>query len=270
MAEYATAIVNTFHADMQILGPRHLKGNENLNLIAEQIALLFSYDPWGAKIYLTYKENEELTKNVFQILYNKEPKHYSLIDGSWTETDNWTSSDSYSEADVYLTCTQAPLNLVQLVTAGLVAATVYILGAEVALFIEGVSLFGFRNAIVMYTNNALQSAVNYQKGLYETGGRVATVEELIAMMNQRPDVTAQFAKGDALSYLQAQEAEASHLMVENGISSILIRQDVATRRTVFHEWLHRYLQLRNGGNIPGEDEMIESFLNRFANTLKLQ
>jgi peptidoglycan hydrolase-like protein with peptidoglycan-binding domain len=255
--------------EISLAAGNHLNGN-NINLSVDELSLLYSYDPWGVKVYLTYKNDEELTKGVFKSLYGRDTKYYSWLDGSWQETDNWTSS-GYSEADAALTCQPIPGNLVTLVTVGLAAATVYILGAELALFVEGVSLFGFRNALTMYTNNALQSAVNYQKGLYEPGGRVATVEELIAMMNQRPNVTAQFAKGDALSYLQAQEAEASHLMMENGVSNILIRQDVATRRTVFHEWLHRYLQLRNGGNMrPGEDDMIETFLNRFVNTLKLQ
>ena len=58
----------------------------------------------------------------------------------------------------------------------------------------------------------------------------ATVEELIAMMNKRPNVTASFAEGDALAYLERVGAEGSHLLMEDGTSSILFRLDVATRR----------------------------------------
>ena len=247
-----------------------LSGNDQLSLSAEELEMIYRYDPWGAKLYLTYKNNNNLTNEVFRLLYKKEPKYYSWIDGSWQATNNWTSS-GYSEANAALTYSNIPPTLVELVTVGLVTATVVIGLGEIALFVEGVGLFGLRNALTMYSHNTLQSAVNYQKGIYQTGERIATVEELIAMMNKRPNITAEFAQGDALGYLQAVEAEASHMMMEQGVSSILIRQDVATRRTCFHEWLHRYLQLRNGGNMrPGEDDMIEAFLDRFAATLKLK
>lgn len=164
-SEFALSVINTFDVNMGILGPRHLKGNENLNLSAEQMALLSLYDPWGAKIYLSYKANQELTKSVFRILYDREPKYYSLIDGSWTETTNWTTSSKYSEADIYLTFNQAPLNLVQTVTIGLVSATIYIGVGEIAILAEGVSLFGLKNALTMWSYGTLSSTIAFQRGL---------------------------------------------------------------------------------------------------------
>lgn len=180
-------------------------------------------------------------------------------------------SEVRSDADVLLVRGDGmPHDLISFVLPTVLVGVTFIGLSKIALLAEGVAFFGFRNTLTMYSYRTLQSAINYQKGLVSETGRVATVEELIAMMNKRTNVTAEFAKGDALSYLQAVEAEASHMMLEDGVSSILIRQDVSTRHTVFHEWLHRYLQLRNGGNMrPGEDDLIEAFLNRFKATLKL-
>jgi hypothetical protein len=98
----------------------------------------------------------------------------------------------------------------------------------------------------------------------------STVDELIEMMNKRPGVKAEYATGEELDYLRSVEVEGSHWMTEAKESSILIRKEVATRHTAFHEWLHRVLQKANGGNYrPGEDQIIEAFLERFKNLFKL-
>ena len=99
---------------------------------------------------------------------------------------------------------------------------------------------------------------------------VSSVDTLIQNMRNRPNVTAEYAKGDTLEYLKWVGAEASHMMDIDKKSSFLFREDVTTRKTVFHEWLHRYLQLCNDGNYrPNEDQIIEEFLDRFKKTLKL-
>ena len=90
------------------------------------------------------------------------------------------------------------------------------------------------------------------------------------MMNKRPGVTAGYATGDDLAYLTANQAEGSHLLMEGGRSSILLRQEFATRRTAFHEWLHRSLQRRTGGPRPGEDDFIEAFLERHRSFFRLE
>ncbi|MDH5493059.1 MAG: hypothetical protein OEY14_13980, partial [Myxococcales bacterium] len=84
------------------------------------------------------------------------------------------------------------------------------------------------------------------------GGGRATVGELVEQMNRRPGTTAEFATGDAERYLRAVGAEGSHTLMEDGTSHILLRSDVATRRTALHEWVHRSLQRRAGGPRPGE------------------
>jgi len=89
------------------------------------------------------------------------------------------------------------------------------------------------------------------------------------MMNKRSNVTARFATGDTARYLKALNAEGSHMRLESGVSDILLRSDVATRRTAFHEWLHRRLQLRNGQPLPGEDAIIERFLSRHERLFRL-
>ena len=98
---------------------------------------------------------------------------------------------------------------------------------------------------------------------------VATVEELLEMMNQREGVTARFASGDELAYLISQDAEASHMLLEDGTSDMIFRKDVSTRWTMYHEWLHHYLQKKNGGYMPGEDEFIEDFLERHKEIFKI-
>lgn len=52
------------------------------------------------------------------------------------------------------------------------------------------------------------------------------------------------------------------MLMEGGASDVLLRADVATRRTALHEWLHRALQRRAGGPMRGEDQFIEQFLER--------
>jgi hypothetical protein len=59
------------------------------------------------------------------------------------------------------------------------------------------------------------------------------------------------------------------MLLEGGQSNILLRADVATRRTALHEWLHRSLQRRTGGPTPGEDQLIEQFLERHKSLFHL-
>ena len=100
-------------------------------------------------------------------------------------------------------------------------------------------------------------------------GDVASVEDLLAMMNEREGVTAEFAVDDAEQFLIRNFAEGSHLLNLDGTSSILLRRDVATRATALHEWLHVILQRRNGGYTLGEDQFIEDFLRRHSRLFRL-
>lgn len=102
-----------------------------------------------------------------------------------------------------------------------------------------------------------------------SAGRVASVDDLIGMMNQRAGTTARYATGDSKQMLNALDAAGSHFLLEDGTSDILIRRDVASRWTAFHEWLHRRLQRGTGGSSPGEDDYIEGFLERHRDFLRL-
>ncbi|HID78087.1 MAG TPA: hypothetical protein EYP56_19100, partial [Planctomycetaceae bacterium] len=102
------------------------------------------------------------------------------------------------------------------------------------------------------------------------GPAPATIEELLVMMNKREGVTAEYATGELEAYLKAIGARGSHMLDEAGHSHILLRKDVATRRTAFHEWLHRRLQRINRGPTPGEDQTIEDFLERHKRFLRLE
>jgi hypothetical protein len=93
-------------------------------------------------------------------------------------------------------------------------------------------------------------------------GHPASVAALIRMMNSRSGVTAQFAQGEELRYLQVMQAAASHMYLGGGESLILLREDVATRWDALHEWLHRRFALRGTGMTVGEEHaQIESFLH---------
>lgn len=85
-----------------------------------------------------------------------------------------------------------------------------------------------------------------------------------------PGTVAEFATGDAERYLRAIGAEGSHTLLERGRSHILLRADVATRRTALHEWVHRALQRRAGGPRPGEDAFVEAFLDRHKKLFGLE
>jgi hypothetical protein len=90
------------------------------------------------------------------------------------------------------------------------------------------------------------------------------------MMNRRVGVTARFARGEELRYLQAMEASASHVYLGNRESQILVREDVATRADLLHEWLHRRYALRESSMTVGEEHArIEDFLRRHTGLLRL-
>ena len=88
-------------------------------------------------------------------------------------------------------------------------------------------------------------------------------------MNKRAGTVAEYATGDSLRMLRTIEAGGSHAMLEGGVSHILIRKDVASRYTVFHEWLHRRLQRQLGSMRPGEERIIDDFLERHKELLKI-
>lgn len=98
----------------------------------------------------------------------------------------------------------------------------------------------------------------------------ATVTDLIRMMNLRAGVTARFVRDEELRYLQAMEAAASHMYLGDGESLILVREDVATRADLLHEWLHRRFALRGSSMTVGEEHArIEDFLRLHAGILRL-
>ena len=101
------------------------------------------------------------------------------------------------------------------------------------------------------------------------GKEPASVEDLISMMNKRANTKAEFATGDMLRYLNYVQAEASHMLLEDGTSHIVLRKDVSTRWTALHEWLHRCLQRKAGQARPGEDEFIEKFLARHQKLFRI-
>jgi len=110
------------------------------------------------------------------------------------------------------------------------------------------------------------------KELEATGAKAAaaSVDELLTMMNFRVDTRAEYASGDMLRYLETGQASGSHMMMDDGMSVITLRKDVATRWDALHEWLHRYLQRKNGQPMPGEDKKIEDFLERHKDFLRIE
>lgn len=102
----------------------------------------------------------------------------------------------------------------------------------------------------------------------------ATLKELINMMNKRPNVSAAIAQGEDLLFLEnLLKSDGSHMLTESGFQ-ILLRPN-ATRWTAFHEWLHRYLELKNikefgaGGYTPGADTIIDDFLRRHQGLFRI-
>jgi len=100
--------------------------------------------------------------------------------------------------------------------------------------------------------------------------RISTVDELIDMMNKRQNVKAEWAEDDMAAYLEIMQATGSHMMVEGGVSYISLLRGKAGRWSAFHEWLHRYLQLKLGHPSPGEDKIIDDFLMRHQRLLKIK
>lgn len=88
-------------------------------------------------------------------------------------------------------------------------------------------------------------------------------------MNRRRNVTASFARGEDFAYLIAIGVEGVTRVGANRVE-ILLREDVATRTTAFHEWLHFRLTVRAGGFSDGrQDQRIEAFLARHRRIRRL-
>ncbi|HEX9061422.1 MAG TPA: ADP-ribosyltransferase, partial [Clostridia bacterium] len=191
--------------------PEHLKGNEKLNLTPGQLAFLYQYDSWGVKMYLTAKNSSELTKGVFKILCNREPKYYTWIDGSWNTSKDW-SSLSYSEADAGLTCFTKPHNLAEIVTAGLIATTMVIGAGEVALVAEGISEFGFVGGIGLYNAGLLSSSLAIIKGVSESELAIdqqIIEEELTELGAAETPAEVNAIKSEIIADIEAESIETS-------------------------------------------------------------
>jgi RHS repeat-associated protein len=106
-----------------------------------------------------------------------------------------------------------------------------------------------------------------------TGGapRRATVEELIAMMNSRANTLARFAEeGDEAAYYRYLGAEGGHWRdFDTRVFNIRLLEEKASRRTAFHEWPHRYIELQgvHFGDVAAEERFIEEFLTRNSQIL---
>ena len=103
-------------------------------------------------------------------------------------------------------------------------------------------------------------------------GKPANVGELVTMMNKRKGLSAKFATGDELVYLKKVQAEGSHMLMitDSGKKSfILLDKSKATRTTAFHEYMHYVMQSKKGMSLNGQDALIEGFLSRHSNFLRL-
>jgi RHS repeat-associated protein len=107
-------------------------------------------------------------------------------------------------------------------------------------------------------------------GLVEgaTAAQRATPEELVAMMNKRPDVDARIAStADEIEYLQLRDAAGSTMDL-GGKYDVLLRVK-PSRDDVLHEWLHVLRSRRGTGGAYGEHEWIDSFLANHSRILGL-
>ena len=107
----------------------------------------------------------------------------------------------------------------------------------------------------------------------------ATVEELVEMANKREGVEAVFADENGVEYLEKLlgGAEGSHMGFEDGTSSILFNKEKSTRKTVFHEWGHRYFWEKFGNEKPEwidtpmkEEAYIEAILKKYERFLEIE
>ena len=102
----------------------------------------------------------------------------------------------------------------------------------------------------------------------------ASVDQLIEMMNKRPDVIASYAEDpEILRMLNGAEGVQMYVRTAEGATSYIdLDPNLATRATVFHEWLHRYFAVRGVvfDSIDAEHQVIEDFLARHAQLLGLE
>ncbi|MCT4687739.1 hypothetical protein [Vallitalea sp.] len=150
----------------------HAVQNRSLDLTLDDLQFLYSIDPHGAKEYVTgipgytQKEKEhkkELREELYKLLTGEEIQYYKHKWSNWEKTDNpkgdiWGTVKSNADfaLEVNDKIPDDLLSVVKPITY--TAATFYGLNT-LGVFLEGVSIYGFRMASGLATNGMLREMI---------------------------------------------------------------------------------------------------------------
>jgi hypothetical protein len=162
-----------------------IQHNRSLNLNAQQLEYLFLVDPEGVRDYL-YGKSEELINDVYRRLTGKEPVYYEKTLTGWEITSRLpgTTGDIFSEvmSDAHVLLVRKdgmPHDLISLVLPVALVGLTFIGLNEMSIVAEGISTFGVRNAIAMYTNGTLASTIAFQREINGATNAVEIADEVV-------------------------------------------------------------------------------------------
>lgn len=149
--------------------------NRELDLSVGELEFLLSIDLLGTKDYLTSlpgyssevkDEKAELRYELYKLITEKEPKYYEhKLLGGWEETNRrngniWAVVKS--EADIMLSREDGlPDDLISIVEPTIITGLAMLSAYELGMFMTGVKIFGFKNALTMQSGGVLNENVNY-------------------------------------------------------------------------------------------------------------
>ncbi|WP_273321550.1 hypothetical protein [Vallitalea guaymasensis] len=150
----------------------HAVQNRSLDLTVEDLQFLYSMDPYGAKEYVTgipgytQKEKEykkELREELYKLLTGEEIQYYKHKWSNWEKTDNpegdiWGTVKS--NADFALEVNDGiPDDLLSVVKPITYTAAAFYGLNTLGVFLEGVSIYGFRMASGLAANGMLKEMI---------------------------------------------------------------------------------------------------------------
>lgn len=179
--------------------------NEKYTFTAEELAKIYKIDPEGVKAYLSAKNDEKLINDTYKNIKGKNSKYYLHMPlNGWEETDdpkgNLFASVTSDARKLLVNNPKGPRDMIDVLDAAFYGGLLYIGGAEAAMFIKGVNLFGFKNAVAFYNTGTLPGLINNSKsGQVENGGikgvsKAVNVEEISPLLKTEPN-TAFFWSG---------------------------------------------------------------------------
>ncbi|WP_339362090.1 polymorphic toxin type 33 domain-containing protein, partial [Vallitalea maricola] len=237
----------------------HAVQNRSLELTVEELQFIYSMDPHGAKEYVTgipgYTQKEkqhkkELREELYKILTGEEIQYYKHKWSNWEKTDN-SKGDIWgtvkSNADFALEVNDGiPDDLLSVVKPITYTAVAFYGLNTLGVFLEGVSIYGFRMASGLAANGMLGKMVaDYNSTLGATDADEQFIinalnstdkdEELLVGTSEAKGVFGNNTVGAAEKYTPSNIKMAKdRYLKQKGIDAHALKQDFVGKKNIAH------------------------------------